>query len=113
PKRSAKHRRAAGKHRGPDVGRVLLSFGVILGLLFFLGARQAAITEMSYDIAEQKQQLEQMKSQRDALQAQVARLSAPGRVEAEALALGMKDAPGFEIATVTPLERKTPVPRPT
>lgn len=94
PEPSSEDQRRAG-HRQPaktktrPVAGFIGTVAILCGLLLILGIRQAAITQMGYEIDAMKRRLVDLENQRAALAGQVALLKAPDRIEATAYDMGM------------------------
>ncbi|HEX6989575.1 MAG TPA: hypothetical protein VF282_08905, partial [Bacillota bacterium] len=73
--------------RKPAV-RFVVTVAVVAALLLILGIRQAGITAVAYEIDATKRELAEARSELESLEAQLAQLEAPDRVEEGALAMG-------------------------
>src|SRR5690606_5712726 len=83
--------------------RLAATAAVIAAALLALGVRQAAITAVGYQIDATKRQLAAARAELERLEARLALLAAPDRVEGGALAMGMTGAAEVRVASVAPL----------
>lgn len=88
----------AGRPRG--IARLTATVAIVAAVLLVLGIRQAGITAVGYEIDATKRQLAGAKGELERLEAELARLAAPERVEDGALAMGMTDAAEVRLAAV-------------
>lgn len=106
-----RHRRVHGK--GVSTGkvrRVVATGLIVVSLLLVLGVRQASITTLGYQVENDKRYLEQLRREQAALEATLAGLANPARVERGALAMGMTEPTEVRLAEIAPLPRITAEP---
>ena len=98
--------RAAQAHRTArpqGVARLAVTVVLVSAVLLLLGIRQAAITAVGYEIDRTKRELAEAQAALERLEAELARLATPGRVEEGALAMGMREAAEVRVASVDQL----------
>lgn len=104
PRRQSPHRRKlAGKRKPVPLGRFVGTLALLFVMFLILGSRQAAITQMGYEIDAAKRKLAALENERTMLEGQLAQLKTPMRIEAAALDMGMTQAEEKRIMNVEEL----------